>query len=63
MFNNISYIDLENLDTTQLIDGLELSTILSCGGVLMLDSKNPTEDTLVVVYVDTGSLKMSKVKL
>lgn len=61
---NIQSVNLENLDTTQIIDNsLELQTILDCGGVLMVDSKNPTKDTVFVVYVDTGGLKISKVQL
>lgn len=59
----VEYIDVDKIDTTQLVDDLELSTILNCGGVLMLDAKNPTENTLYVVYINTGGLKISKVQI
>ena len=29
----------------------------------MLDAKNPTENTLYVVYINTGGLKISKVQI
>lgn len=59
----VEYIDVNKIDTMQLVDDLELSTILGCGGVLMLDAKNPTENTLYVVYINTGGLKISKVQI
>ena len=63
MNSNLSCINLEKLDKTQIVDGLELDTILSCGGILMADSKNPTNENIYVVYIDTGRLKITKIKL
>lgn len=61
--DNINCINVGKLDKSQLIDGIELQQILSCGGILMVDSSNPIEDNLFVVYINTGKLRISKVKL
>lgn len=63
MINYELYPFMDNIDKTQIIDeSIELQTILDCGGVLMIDSKNPVDKEVFVLYIDTGRLKISKVK-
>lgn len=64
MINVERYSFIENIDKTQIIDdSAELQDILDCGGSLILDIKNPDEQNIYVLYVDTGNLKMAKVEL
>lgn len=63
MINVERYSFIENIDKTQIIDdSAELQDILDCGGSLILDIKNPDEQNIYVLYIDTGSLKMAKVE-
>lgn len=63
MVNIERYSFMENVDKLQIVDNTaELQDILDCGGVMLLDIKNPDKENVYVLYIDTGSLKISKVK-
>ena len=64
MVNIERYSFMENVDKLQIVDSTaELQDILDCGGVMLLDIKNPDKENVYVLYIDTGSLKISKVKV
>lgn len=64
MINYELYPFMDNIDKYQIIDeSAELQTILDCGGVLLMDIKNPTKENVYVMYIDTAGLKISKVKI
>lgn len=64
MVNIERYSFMENVDKLQIVDNTaELQDILDCGGVMLLDIKNPDKENVYVLYIDTGSLKISKVKV
>lgn len=64
MVNIERYSFMENVDKLQIVDNTaELQDILDCGGVMLLDIKNPDKENVYVLYIDTGSLKISKIKV
>lgn len=63
MINGEIYTFINDIDKLQIIDNsAELQTILDCGGILLMDIKNPDKNNVYVLYIDTGSLKLSKVE-